>query len=55
MVVSSKIYDKRVDFDFEIVNFPSLDGNVPCRPSLIWSVYFPTNQICESVYLRRRL
>ena len=27
--VSSKIYDKRYDFDFEIVNFPFLDGDVP--------------------------
>ena len=32
-VVSSKIYDKRDDFDFDIVNFPFLDGDVPCRPS----------------------
>ena len=24
-----KIYDKRDDFDFEIVNFPFLDGDVP--------------------------
>ena len=31
--VSSKIYDKRDDFDFYIVNFPFLDGNVPRRPS----------------------
>ena len=31
--VSSKIYDKRDDFDFDIVNFPFLDGDVPCRPS----------------------
>ena len=27
--VSTKIYDKRDDFDFEIVNFPFLDGDVP--------------------------
>ena len=27
--VSTKIYDKRGDFDFEIVNFPFLDGDVP--------------------------
>ena len=27
--VSSKIYDKRDDFDFAIVNFPFLDGDVP--------------------------
>ena len=26
--VSSKIYDKRDDFDFDIVNFPFLDGHV---------------------------
>ena len=31
--VSSKIYDKRDDFDFDIVNFPFLDGDVPHRPS----------------------
>ena len=29
--VSSKIYDKRDDFDFDIVNFPFLDGDVPQR------------------------
>ena len=28
-IVSTKIYDKRDDFDFEIVNFPSLNGDVP--------------------------
>ena len=27
--VSFKIYDKRDDFDFDIVNFPFLDGDVP--------------------------
>ena len=31
--VSSKIYDKRDDFDFDKVNFPFLDGDVPRRPS----------------------
>ena len=31
--VSSKIYDKRDDFDFGIVNFPFLDGDVPRRTS----------------------
>ena len=28
-IVSTKIYDKRDDFDFEIVNFLFLDGDVP--------------------------
>ena len=31
--VSTKIYDKRDDFDFDIVNFPFLDGDVPWRTS----------------------
>ena len=29
--VSSKIYDKRDDFDFDLVNFPFFDGDVPRR------------------------
>ena len=29
MQASSFIYDKRDDFDFDIVNFPFLDGDVP--------------------------
>ena len=32
-IVSTKIYDKRDDFDFDIVNFPFLDGDVSRRPS----------------------
>ena len=32
-IVSTKIYDKRDDFNFDIVNFPFLDGVVPRRPS----------------------
>ena len=35
--VSSKIYDKRDDFDFDQVNFPFLDGNVP--RSIPYGVY----------------
>ena len=27
------MYNKRDDFDFDIVNFPFLDGDVPRRPS----------------------
>ena len=36
-IVSTKIYDKHDDFDFEIVNFPFLDGGVP--PSTSYGVY----------------
>ena len=32
-IVSSKIFDKQDDFNFEIVNFPFLDGDVPHSPS----------------------
>ena len=35
--VATKIYDKRDNFDFDIVNFPSLDGDVPRRT--LYGVY----------------
>ena len=35
--VSSKIYDKRDDFDFDIVNFPFLDGDVPRSTSYVFT------------------
>ena len=31
-IISSKIYENRDDFNFEIVNFPFLDGDVPPPP-----------------------
>ena len=37
--VQTKIYDKRDDFDFDIVNFPFLDGDVPRSTS--YGVYIP--------------
>ena len=43
--VSSKIYDKRDDFDFDIVNFPFLDGDVPRSTS--YGVYI--SQLIRSV------
>ena len=38
--VSTKIYDKRGEFDFDIVNFPFLDDDVPRRTS--YGVYIST-------------
>ena len=35
-LVKSKIYDKRVDFNFDIVNFPFLDGDVPRSTSYVF-------------------
>ena len=46
--VSSKIYDKRDDFDFDIVNFPFLDGDVPRRPTYI-SQLIRFTRVCSHV------
>ena len=43
--VSSKIYDKRDEFDFDIVNFPFLDGDVPRSTSYV-GLYFSTYSVC---------
>ena len=42
--VSSQIYDKRDDFDFDIVNFPFLDGNIPRATS--YGVYITAYSVC---------
>ena len=45
--MNTKINDKRDDFDFDIVNFPFLDGDVPRSAS--YGVYiFSTYSICSS-------
>ena len=47
--VSSKINDKRDDFDFDIVNFPFLDGDVPRSTS--YGVYVaPYCSCCLCLY-----
>ena len=28
-----RLYDKRVDFNFAIINFPHLDSNIPTAPA----------------------
>ena len=47
-IVSSKIYDKRDDFNFEIVNFPFLDGEDP--RSSAYGVYISQLIRFERVY-----
>ena len=63
-IVSTKIYDKRDDFDFEIVNFPFLDGDVPSSTSCgvyisqlirFASAYFNTHKIVNSETSETRL
>ena len=46
-IVSFKIYDKRDGFNFEIVNFLFLDGDVPRSPS--YGIFFANYSFCESV------
>ena len=46
--VSTTIYDKRDDFNFDIVNFPFLDGDVQQRPS--YGVYISTYSLCQSIF-----
>ena len=48
-IVSFKICDERDDFNFEIVNFPFLDRNVPRSPFL-WRIYFSAYSFCKSVF-----
>ena len=48
---SSKIYNKQDGFNFEIVNFPFLDGDVPRSPSygvysFLWCIYFSAYSFC---------
>ena len=45
-IVSTKIYDKQDDFNFDIVNFPFLDGDVPPRPSYGIYIYISTYSLC---------
>ena len=50
-IVSSKIYDKRDEVNFEVVNFPFLDGDVPRSPS--YGVYISQlirfQRVCSNV------
>ena len=45
-IVSTKINNKRDDFNFDIVNFPFLDGDVPRRPSYGVYTYISTYSLC---------
>ena len=52
-IVSSKIYDKRDDFNFEIVNLPFIDGDVSRSPS--YGVYISQlirfARVCSNVLM----
>ena len=44
--VSSKIYDKRDDLYFDIVNFPFLDGDIPRATSYKRGLYIIAYSVC---------
>ena len=46
--ISTKIYDKRDDFNFKIINFPNMCSNIPASPA--YGVY-----ISQSDFLKRHL
>ena len=47
--VSTQIYDKRDDFDFDIVNFPFFDGDV--LPLMVYVyIYISTYSFCQSIF-----
>ena len=49
-IVSSKIHHKRDDFNFEIVNFPFLDGDVPHSPYGVYiSQLIHFARVCSNV------
>ena len=50
-IVSSKIYDKRDDFNFEIVNFQFLDGDVPRSPFYGVYIYLSLLVLLECVLM----
>ena len=49
--ISSKVYNKQDDLNFEIVNFPFLDGDVPHTPlyGLLSSPLIQFASICSNV------
>ena len=46
----TKLYDKRDDFNFPIVNFPLICSNIPTAPAL-WSIYLSDDTIFQSLWL----
>ena len=49
--LSTKIYDKRDDFNFKIINFPNMCSNIPASPA--YGVYI--SQLIRHRHLRNRL
>ena len=48
-VIYTSLFDKRDDFDFPIVNFPTLTGNIPTSSS--YGVFVCVCSICSGLYI----
>ena len=46
----TKLYDKRVDFNFPIVNFPFICSNIPTAPAYGSSIYLSDDKIFQSLW-----
>ena len=44
--IQMSIYDKREDFDFEIVNFPCISGQNHLTEASIWCLHISTGEVC---------
>jgi hypothetical protein len=44
--LSTKIYDKRNDFNFKIINFPNMCRNMPASPA-IWCLHLAIDSLCK--------
>jgi hypothetical protein len=52
-IITTSLYDKRDAFDFPIVNFPNLSGNIPNAQS--YGVFFDrVSSICTCLYFYAR-
>ena len=44
--IHTSLFDKRDAFNFTIVNFPNLSGNIPKKETKLWCFYVTINSLC---------
>ena len=49
-LISTAIYDKRDAFNFPIVNFPNLTGNIP-KKKFLWNILWWAGSLCSCLYI----
>ena len=46
--LTTKIYDKRDDFNFKIINFPNMCSNIPASPAYaLWCLHLAIDLLCK--------